>query len=585
MTRTKAQPQNQKSAGPAWRTAAVASLSLVLLCIVTFGNSLSGGFVWDDEVQVVKNPAIRALVNIPGAFLHSFWGFLAPNEQSRTNFYRPLQTVVYTLGYWWAPLSPVPDHLISLGFHIAACLFLYGICMQLSFSRTISWIAAAIFAVHPVHTEAVAWIAAVPDVACGAFYLAALWAFLKYRSQPKAVWILLSSLLYLAALFSKEMAITFPLLILFLTFLPDLRLPKLRDKAIALLSYAAVTIPYLTLRVHALGFLATSRTPAQAGWLDWITLGILALGEYIWYSVIPFPLVAFHLIALPLASRLGSTMLAAVLVGLVATMAWRLRHKFPRLPIWLAAFAILLIPVFYFKGISSAFLAERYLYIPSAAAVLAAATVLSRLSARTAWYVGSSVIAIFAIMSIGRNQDWSSDESLYTADLRTDPDIAHFQINLASILLSCKDDAGARRRFNEAERSLANPAYMQLGDDPYRAEVGLGALDARAHNYTRARQHFERALQIYPQGDWGYLYLGGIYMEQDNDYPKAIEYFEKAIRLNVMNEVARDYLGIAMLNQGNYKEAAEDFRQALEINPTDEDARQHLALATQKMSH
>lgn len=172
-------------------------LAAVVICVLIYGNSLSGAFVWDDELQIVKNPTIRTLANIPSAFTTPFWGFANAGEANRTNFYRPVQTVAYSLGYWWGDLSPAPDHVISVAFHALACVLLYLICIQLSFSPSISLLAAALFATHPIHTEAVAWIAGIPDVACGAFYLGAFWAFLKSEGDRKTLWLSISSLLFL----------------------------------------------------------------------------------------------------------------------------------------------------------------------------------------------------------------------------------------------------------------------------------------------------------------------------------------------------------------------------------------------------
>lgn len=559
-------------------------LAVVVICVLIYGNSLSGAFVWDDELQIVKNPTIRTLANIPSAFTTPFWGFANAGEANRTNFYRPVQTVAYSLGYWWGDLSPAPDHIISVAFHALACVFLYLICIQLSFSSSISLLAAALFAAHPIHTEAVAWIAGIPDVACGAFYLGAFWAFLKSEGDRNPLWLSISSLLFFAALLSKEMAITLPVFLLLFTFRPAARPARTSERLIAMAPFIAVTIAYLLLRAHALGFLATTHLNAQASWLDWITLGIFVFGQYLWYALIPYPLIAYHLVPLHFPDRAVFTIVALLSVAVLTGVAWSCRRRMPDAWFWFVSFAILLIPVFYFKGISMTFLAERYLYIPSFAAVLLMATLLSRTSSKNVVWAGWALVAVFAVVTVARNRDWSDSERLYTQTLAVEPEVAHFHINLADILMNRGDDATARRHFELALRSLVSSTYVQIPYDRYRAEIGVGALDARAHSYAQARKHFENALQIYPEGDWGYLYLGGISLEADGDYPRAIEYFKKAIQLGPLNEVARDYLGIAMLNQGKYKEAAEYFEEAVKINPTDEDARKHLQIANRAMT-
>ena len=162
--------------------------------------------------------------------------------------------------------------------------------------------------------------------------------------------------------------------------------------------------------------------------------------------------------------------------------------------------------------------------------------------------------------------------------------MAHFQVNLSNIALSKGDDAGARQHLERALQSLEGDRYAYSESERYRAEVGIGALDARVRKFADARKHLERAMALDPQRDWAYLYLGGLSLEADSNYPKAIELFREAIRLGPLNEVARDYLGIALFNQGKFQEAADAFRQALAINPGYQDAVAHLEMATKKIT-
>jgi len=96
---------------------------IIVLSLVAFANSLPGNFVWDDEVQVVKNWRIRGFENLPSAFSSSFWSFLGTEAESQTNFYRPVQTITYMLGYSIGGLSPFVYHVFNVTYHIAATLF------------------------------------------------------------------------------------------------------------------------------------------------------------------------------------------------------------------------------------------------------------------------------------------------------------------------------------------------------------------------------------------------------------------------------------------------------------------------------
>src|ERR1041385_5723344 len=102
-----------------------------VLSALVFANTLPGNFVWDDEIQIVKNWRIRTLENIGSAFTTAFWSFLGTEAENQTNFYRPVQTVTYTLAYSIGGLSPVPYHAFSLLYHTTASIFVYLIGIEL----------------------------------------------------------------------------------------------------------------------------------------------------------------------------------------------------------------------------------------------------------------------------------------------------------------------------------------------------------------------------------------------------------------------------------------------------------------------
>lgn len=554
-----------------WHLAVVA-----VLAILTYANSVSGAFVWDDEVQIVKNANLRSLANIPSAFTQPFWGFATPDAANQTNFYRPMQTVLYTLAYAWGGLDPVPGHIISIGLHTLASLLVYLICVQLGFIPAVSLLAAALFATHPIHTEAVAWIAATPDLACGVFYFASLLTFLKSEDGAQKKWLVLSAFLLFPALLSKEMAITLPVIV----FLLGLGRRTISQHARILTPFAAVTAVYLAMRVNALGFVATQHTTLSLSAADWLTLGIQVFGRYIWFALLPHPLLAYHQIPLHLEDRLVPGLIALVAIAALAALAWRFRARLPAAALWFAAFAIMLVPVFYFNGISTAFMADRYLYIPSLAAVIVMACAIAAIPSRYALWIGWSIVAIFAVRSLDRNQDWKDGETIFSKTLEQEPNIARIQLDLAKILLNRGDDVNARHHMETALFSMDSRKYSQLPDDYYRVHIGLGAILARQRNYPPAIEHLNAAKQADPKGEWPYLYLGGIALEAENDIPKAIDLLQTAVRLGPINETARDYLGIAYFNQGRVQEAKTEFEQALKINPTHAEARQHLEMAT-----
>lgn len=560
-----------KAAFPFWHLLVIAAL-----CFAVYANALSGAFVWDDEIQVVKNPDIRSLSNLPKAFTSPAWSFANAGGANQSNFFRPLQTVAYTLSYAMGELSTTPYHVFNLLFHIAASVFVYLIAMELAIPAGAALLAAALFSVHPIHTEAVTWIAATPDVACGAFGFASIWAFLKSNQGEDRGWLIASAALFFAALLAKEMAIPLPA-VLFL-----LMLRSGSRKWAVFVPYVAAGVLYLALRIYALGFVATTQVNVNASIVDWLTLGIRAFGEYAWQVIVGWPLSAYHLIAIHFADRVPETITALAFTVAVAGAAWFFRKQLPEAWILLVAFAVMLVPVFYFKGISLALISERYLYVPSLAVALLVGFAFAKWNSRSVTYAAWAVVAVFAVMTVMRNRDWQDSEKLYTETLAHDPENAYFHLNLAEIILKRGDDASAKEHLAKAADVLAAGKYTFQSYETYRAFVGLGTLEARKENYTPARAYFERARQAYPNGEWPYLYLGNIAMAADNNAPLAISYLNKAIELGPINEVARDAMGVVLFNVDRIPEAIAQFQEALRIDPTFKPAQEHLQLALQK---
>ncbi|MEO5924667.1 MAG: tetratricopeptide repeat protein [Bryobacteraceae bacterium] len=563
---------------PLWHLALLAAI-----CLIAYANTLSGAFLWDDDYQIIRNPNVHSLEKIPEAFTQPVWGFAAPGEVNRSNFYRPTQTILYSLAYWWAGLDPVPFHVIQITLHVLATLLVYLVCIELGLTGALALLATAIFAAHPIHSEAIAWLAATPDLACGVFYFGALFAFLRSKSGTDAKWLIVSAILCFLALLSKEMAITFPLLAFALTFRPGEQPLPLAQRLRIVIPFAVVTAIYTALRFNALGLLVTVHTPTTLSIFDWVTLGIQVFGRYIWYALIPFPLLAYHQLPVHFSDRAVPTLVALASILGLAALLWRYRQRIPQAAFWSAAFPLMLIPVFYLKGISTAVMADRYLYIPSLAAVIVVVTILATLLPKQVLWVGWSLVGLFILGSIARNRDWRDAEHIWAATLDRDPEIGTLQTSMAEILMKRGDDVNAARRLNQALDSFNSGRYSILPDEYYRVHVALGAVLARSKSFAQAREHLEMARTLAPKGDWPYLYLGGISMEADNDVPKAIEQFQTAIKFGPLNDVAHDYLGIAYFNQGRFQEAKAAFEEALKINPTSQDARTHLDMAVRSL--
>jgi protein O-mannosyl-transferase len=562
------------------------ALLLVIICFGVYANGLSGDFVWDDQVQLFRNTSIRTVDSIPRAFTTSLWSFMYSQDPDANNrvfdrYYRPLQAVIYTLIYQVGGLSPFPYHLANLILHTAATLLVYLLCLQLGLDSLIALLAGALFAVHPVHTEAVTWIAGVGDLACGTFYSGALLTLLRYLNSRSMKWLWLSLICFLAALFSKEMAATFPGVVFLILVARKEERVNFKSALLTFLPYVLVLGVYAACRIYAVGLNLPQADQVSASVMDWSTLVIWVVGDYLRYVVLPYPLYIYHLAPLYWSDRIVSTLLygAIIAVPLALLAVWR--RRFSNQLLWLIIFFVTLTPVLYFKGISGAsFFAERYLYIPSIAVAVVAGFFLAGLNRTRAVLTTCILVAVFSVLTIQRNRDWHTEEKLFQRTLQFQPEATTIWTSLGEVYLRQGDNARAKSHFESALQHVNDRRFIQeFAYENYRIYHGLGLAAARQSNAPEAVAHLKKALEIYPQGDAAYTTLGGVFVSQGWDHAEAMALLEKAIKLNPTNDLARDYMGVAVMNQGQVDRAIQYFREALEINPNLESAKQHLDIA------
>jgi protein O-mannosyl-transferase len=558
---------------------------LAALSFAIYANALRGEFVYDDSVQIVRNENVRSLENLPRAFTTPLWSFADTNNTWNNRYYRPMQTVIFAVVYKFAGLSPFAYHLVSLLLHIACSILVYLLCIELGWAVTASLLASSLFAVHPVHTEAVSWIAGVTEVACAFFYFAALLALLRSLRSKKSVWVAVGMLCFLIALCSKEMAVTFPVVALIVLRMrwTELQLNP-RKAAVALIPYVLVLGAYGLARIAIVGANLPATFAEHAGLWDWLTLGVWMFGRYLRYAFFPYPLTALPMTPLYFQDRVVSTLVYALLLtATIGLLAFSRRVNRDGL-FWILMFSVMLAPVFYFKGITGGFIfAERYLYIPTFPAVALAALFILRLPPRASVVLTLAVIAACSAAVVVRNPDWRNDEVFFRRSAEANPANVYAWMGLGGVTMNQGNYSLAQNAFEMAERQLNDSRFIQLPDTPYRVQLGFGTLAARRNMSEEAKVRLRKAIELNPSGSNAYTILAGVLMNLDRNNAAAIPFLEKAIALDPVDDQARDSMGVALYNIGQFGEAAEYFREALRINPQSELAQQHLQRVMQRL--
>ena len=526
----------------------LAPAAVVLLAIVVNLNVLENGFVYDDGSQILQNPWLRN-ASISSMFTRNVWGFIGPRGAS--NYYRPLMHLVNLGCYRLFRFHPWGYHLLSLLVHAGCTLLVLLIARKIGFSETIAFWGALLFALHPIHTEAVAWIAANTELI---YTFLVLLAFLQYLKGSRG-W---PPFLLFVGLLMKETAIVLIPLIgaweLYNT--RDLTWgPRLKAVAAVLAPYAIPLVVYFPMRIHALHGMTMVANAFVISLEQQFYTTFALLGQYLWKLLDPLPFNIFYVF-----HETTSPSDPQFLRGFAATLAviglgWLLWRRGSRL--WLAVFLILvpLLPVLWIQHIGQNVFTERYLYLPSVGVCWLVAALLDRTPrwiayAPVAGVLGGLLASWYAVTTFNRNYEWHDDITLYEKTLIVSPESTLIRGNLANTYLL----------GNNLERAL--PHFRRVArDKPLEAiyQVNLGIALGRMGRYGEARQVLERARLLQPDMPTAWTNLGLI-SEMEGKLDEAEMEYRTALKLDPVNSDAHQNLGALLVGKGQFEEAELHFR-------------------------
>jgi protein O-mannosyl-transferase len=496
---------------PGW----IPYVALSALAFAVFANGLAGGFITDDQFQILNNPVVTGSQSLASAFGAGVWAFLG----YRGNYYRPLQFVIYGLIYRVFGPSAWPFHLLMVSLHALNTALVYSLARRILRGRiAAAWIAGALFAVHPIHTEAVNWIAALPDVLVTTFALAGLRAFALQEAAPNAWQAAIHCAIYLAALLTKETGV-----MLLPLYAASQRLQGARRNAAMYAGMLGVFAAYLAMRVHALGGFA----PAQQAFFhlsaaEFAMSAVVLAARYFAALVWPADLNFFHVFH-PSGVSL-ELVFALIALAAIAWAALRFREQEPVALFAIFWMAAAVAPALNIAGVGQNVFAERYLYLPSVGFALLAGLAWARLaSARPnwAWPLAAGILLVFSVQCIARNRDWKDDFTLLQVTLRQSPDSGYLH-NLM---------AGAWVQRDQFQRALEEQK-LAVRYEPRSAvfHKNLGNILLGMDPAAAARE-FAAVVAIQPDLADGHFDLGLAYQAM-GQAAKAEEEFRRASAIN-----------------------------------------------------
>ncbi len=520
--------------------ALIPSVIILLICFAVYFSALTNGFVYDDDAQVIENFWIRDMGFIPKLFLTDVWKFYG---EGASNYYRPVMHLLYMFNYHIFGLTAWGFHLVNILFHAGVSVLVFLIASRIlgktssdgpasAFAPFVSppFLAALLFAVHPINTEAVTWVAGLPELSFTFFSLLSLYLYMRStdKGNLSMAALFLSSLSFFFAALSKETALMLPVLLAAYDYAFRRDSVSFTGRLKRYAPYLAVAGVYFIMRFNALEVFAPLRRHAELSTYQYVINVFPLFARYLEKLLWPANLSAFYVLQ-PISKLLSVRGMSSLLVTMVfLTVAFILRKKNPAVFFSLVLIAVPLLPALYIPGLGENSFTERYLYLPSVGfAMLATLGIVRVFSAighpAVAKAILFLIIGLFSAGTVLRIPVWKDNLSLWADTLP------------------------------KAQGSAIPQALM--GD----ALLGL-------KRYDEAIGHYEAALRINPNLMVAHLNLGVVYKEKGL-LDEAIEQFRIASRLNPRSAGAHTNLGVAYGNKGWNDRAIEEFRTALRLNP------------------
>ena len=560
----------------------------IIICLVLVATTLAvywqvtnHEFInYDDGLYVTENSHVQA-----GLTLESIkWAFTTGHAAN----WHPVTWLSHMLDIELYGLNPMGHHWTNLQFHIANSLLLFFILFKMTGALWKSAFVAALFALHPLHVESVAWVAERKDVLSAFFGMLTISAYIMYVKKRNLLRYSLVFIFLSLGLMAKPMLVTLPFVLLLLDLWPLKRLnlplnqpagsqnsnfiPLILEKIPFLVPVAISSILTLVAQ-HSSALKTLESFPLQTR----VANALISYINYIVKTLWPLHLSVFypHPENLPAWQIIGATLLIAVAIFL---SIHRLK-KYPYIIVGLLWFFITLFPVIGIIQVGDQAMADRYTYIPLIGIFIILAWGGSDLLKKwtnkkiVSSILAMSVLLVLTMQSFHQAAHWKNSSTLFENAIKVTGNnwLAHNNLGIAL--------------FSEGKLDKAIYHYkkaLNIKPDTLGAIKNLGIALSEKGNFKEAAQHFSKALVINPEDFDAYHKLGGILAKQGK-FNEAIRHFAEAIKINPDYAPAYNEIGIILAEKGKLEKSNDFFSKAIQLEPDCKEARDNLLILRQLM--
>ena len=586
-------------------------LTLILTILAVFYQVCTYDFVnFDDAEYVYKNPNIQVGVTL-GAIKWAFTTGYAAN-------WHPLTWLSHILDWQLFGHNSAGHHITNLIFHIVNTLLLFIVLKQMTGAIWPSAFVAALFALHPLHVESVAWVSERKDVLSTFFWLLTMWAYVRFVRRPKITGYLLVVLFLALGLMAKPMLVTLPFVLLLLDYWPLDRFGPKRGKAGTKYSLSHLLIEKIPLFAMVLASCIVTYIVQQKGGAmpiaevrDFpirLANAFISYLQYINKMIWPAWLAMFY----PYPGRNVSflyTIISAVLLLAVTILILRFAKSRRYLVTGWFWYLGTLVPVIGLIQVGGHAMADRYSYITLTGLFIIIAWGLPELLGKwphrkvVLWTASLLVLSALAICAHIQQRYWKNTITLCEHALKVTNNNYQAHFCMTDMLLE-------QGRIEEAIRH--NIEAARIRPDYVEAINGLGFALYRAGRIDEAMYYYKRALEINPGFAPAYANLGcvlaakgkfaeaisfcnkalqiapdliearlnlGFALTNSGRFAEAVKEYEKILLIQPRNAVAHNEFGVALFRQGKLDEAVAHFSRAIRIDPNYTTARNNLSLA------